>query len=258
MKIGIFDSGVGGLLIAKSIRKLLPQYDYVYLGDTKRVPYGNRSHETILEFTREGVHHLFEKENCAFVLIACNTASAQALKELNTEMPTKKIFGVIHPVVDKCLDYKKIGVIATSATVSSNTFVNEIKIINPKAKVFQNSAPMLVPLIENGEIKNALPFLKEYLKPLINKKIDTLILGCTHYPYLKKEIKNILPKNVTIISQDEIIPKTVKEFLSTHPDIEKKISKKGIAKILVTDKTKNMERLAHKWFGKENLSVVEL
>lgn len=272
MKIGIFDSGVGGLLIAKSIRKTLPQYDYVYLGDTKRVPYGNRSHETILEFTREAVKYFFEKENCGLIIIACNTASAQALRELQKEYGTsspftrgrneegvnKKILGVIIPVAEECANFKRVGILATSATVSSNTFPQEIKKINSKITVFQNSAPMLVPLVENGEKKNALPFLKEYLKPLINKKIDALILGCTHYPYFKKEIKNILPKNTKIISQDEIIPKKLKNYLNKHTEIEKTLSKNGKAKILVTDKTKNIENLAHKWFGKENLSAVEL
>ncbi|MCX6757456.1 MAG: glutamate racemase [Candidatus Nomurabacteria bacterium] len=258
MKIGIFDSGVGGLLIAKSIRKTLPQYDYVYLGDTKRVPYGNRSHETILEFTREAVKYLFEKENCGLIIIACNTASAQALHELQIEYKNKKILGVIIPVAEESINFKKIGILATSATVSSNTFPREIKEVNKNAKVFQNPAPMLVPLAESGENKNALPFIKEYLKPLLAKKIDALILGCTHYPIYKKEIKKILPKNIKIISQDEIIPKKLKNYLQRHTEVENKLSKNGKAKILVTDKTKNIEFLAHKWFGKESLSLIEI
>lgn len=276
MKIGIFDSGLGGLLVAKAIRKVMPEYDYVYLGDTKRVPYGNRSYETVYEFTKEGIDYLFKKENCAIVILACNTASARALRRLQEEylaqnFPKRKILGVLIPSAEEAVNFKRVGVLATQGTVSSHTFINEIHKLNKNIKVFQNPAPMLVTLAEEGENKLAVPFLVKYLKPLLDKKIDALVLGCTHYPIFKNQIKKLIKeytkktearlpfgKNVKIISQDEIIPKKLKEYFSWHKEIEKKLSKKGNAhsnssgqvKILVTDFTQNIEKLSKKWFGK--------
>jgi glutamate racemase len=251
----------------------MPEYDYVYLGDTKRVPYGNRSHETVFEFTREAVDYLFRKENCAIVIIACNTASARALREIQQKylpqnFPDRKVLGVLIPTTEECINYKKVGVIGTAGTIISETFPIEIKKINKDTKVFQNAAPMLVPLIEEGEKDLAVDFIKKYLKPFSSKKtspvrgregsqraptsngIDTLILGCTHYPFYKNEIRKIVGPKVKVISQDDIIPKKVKNYFSRHQEIEKKLSKKGEAKILVTDVTKNVLKLSSKWFGK--------
>jgi glutamate racemase len=248
MKIGIFDSGLGGLIIAKAIQKTMPEYDYVYLGDTKRVPYGNRSHDAVFEFTREGVDYLFRKENCAIVIIACNTASARALRRLQKEN-SRKILGVLIPAAEEAAKFERVGVIATPGAVASLAFSTEINKLNKKTKVFQNSAPMLVPLAEEGEIKNALPFIKKYLKPFVNKKLDAFVLGCTHYPIFKKEIKKILPKSVKIISQNEIIPKKLKEYFFRHSEIENKLSKGKTAKILVTDITQSVNILTKKWFS---------
>jgi glutamate racemase len=263
MKIGIFDSGVGGLLIARAIRKAMPEYDYVYLGDTKRVPYGNRSHDTVYEFTKQGVDYLFKKENCAIVIIACNTASARSLREIQQRyLPSyndsrtilgeakRNVIGVLIPTAEECAKYKKVGIIGTSGTIASNTFVTEIEKINSKTKVFQNPAPMLVPLAEEGERILVKPFLVKYLKPLLAKKPDAIALGCTHYPFFKNEIRKIVPKNIKIISQDEIIPKKLKEYFIKHEEITKKLSKGKSAKILVTDITKNVEKLTSLWFGK--------
>lgn len=249
MKIGIFDSGLGGLLVARAIRKMMPEYDYVYLGDTKRVPYGNRSHETVFEFTREAVDYLFRKENCAIIIIACNTASARALRRIQKKYKNKKVLGVLIPSAEECAKFSRVGILGTSGTVISNAFPDEIKKISKKTVVFQNAAPLLVPLAEGGERKLAGTFIKKYLKPLLVEKIQALALGCTHYPILKKEIKKYLPKNVKIISQDEIVPKKLKNYLMRHTEISKKLSKNHSAKILVTDKTKSMEILARKWFG---------
>ncbi|MEK7588858.1 MAG: glutamate racemase [Patescibacteria group bacterium] len=256
MKIGIFDSGLGGLLIAKAIRKAMPEYDYVYLGDTKRVPYGNRSHDAVFEFTREAVDYLFKKEDCAIVVIACNTASARALRRIQQEylpknFPDRRVIGVLIPGAEECAKYQKVGVMATKGTVSSNTFPNEINKINIKSKVFQNSAPMLVPLAEEGEVENAKIFLKKYLKSLLDKKIDAVMLGCTHYPIFKKDIQKIVGKKIKVISQDEIIPKKLKEYFVRHSEISKKLSKNKTAKILVTDVTDSMVALSQKWFGKD-------
>lgn len=254
MKIGIFDSGLGGLIVAKSIVKSMPEYDYVYLGDTKRVPYGNRSHEAVYEFTRECVDYLFKKENCALVVVACNTASARALRKIQQEylpenFPDHKVLGVLIPAAEESAKYKRVGILGTKGTVDSETFPKEIKKLNKKVITFQNSAPMLVPLAEEGEIKNAEPFIKQYLQPFLNKKLDALVLGCTHYPIFKGKIRKLLPKGVKVISQDEIIPKKLKEYLGLHQEITKKLSKNKTAKILVTDLTKSVNILSKKWFG---------
>lgn len=279
MKIGIFDSGLGGLVIAKSICKMLPEYDYVYLGDTKRVPYGNRSHDTVFEFTREAVDYLFQKENCAIIVVACNTASARALRRIQKEyliknFPERKVLGVLIPTAEEAVKFKKVGVLGTLGTVASGTFPKEIKKLlvhrsldeggDKKVKVFQNSAPMLVPLAEAGERALAKPFIVKYLKPLLSKKINVLVLGCTHYPIFKKEFKLVLRslgevgKNIKLISQDEIIPEKLKDYFLRHPEIEKKLSKKHTTKILVTDITKNVEKLSSQWFGKIKPKLVKI
>jgi len=260
MKIGIFDSGLGGLIIARAINKVMPKYDYVYLGDTKRVPYGNKSPEAVLEFTQEAIDYLFRQENCALVIIACNTACAHALrviqkKYLPRNFKDRRILGVLIPAAEVAATYKKVGILATSGSIASNLFPAEIKKLNNKTKVFQNPAPMLVPLIEEGDLELSRPFLVKYLRPLMDKELDALVLGCTHYPILKKEIKKIMPKKVKIISQDEIIPKKLKDYLARHPEIDKKLSRDKSLKILVTDKTKNMDRLIKKWFGVHKLET---
>ena len=254
MKIGVFDSGLGGLIVTKAIRKAMPKYDYVYLGDTKRVPYGNRSHETVFEFTKQGVDYLFHKENCAIVIIACNTASARALHKIQKEylpknFSNRKVLGVLIPAAEEAAKYKKVGVIATSGTVASRAFPKEINKINRNVKILQNPAPMLVPLAEEGETKNAEVFLKKYLQPFLNKKLDAVVLGCTHYPIFKNQIRKILGKNIKVLSQDEIIPKKLKEYLSKHSEVEKKLSKNKTAKILITDVAQSVTKLTKKWFG---------
>lgn len=289
MKIGIFDSGVGGLIIAKAIKKAMPEYDYVYLGDTKRVPYGTRSYDTVYEFTREGVDYLFKKENCAIVIIACNTASARALREIQqkylpelNKTPTsflpltkgettrakrgaegviRNVLGVLIPTAEECVKYQKVGIIGTNGTILSNTFPAEIKKLHAlrslgeegkkKTIVYQNPAPMLVPMAEEGEKILAKPFLIKYLKPLLAKKPEAIALGCTHYPFFKSEIRKIVGKNVKVISQDEIVPKKLKDYFTRHPEIRNILAKNRKAKILVTDITKNVEKLTREWFGKD-------
>jgi len=226
MKIGIFDSGLGGLIVTKAIRKAMPEYDYIYLGDTKRVPYGNRSHETVFEFTKQAVDHLFKKENCGIVIIACNTASARALRQIQQEYLPKNfpvsasglernVLGVLIPTAEDCGKYNKVGIIGTNGTIVSNAFPQEIEKINSKTKVFQNPAPMLVPLAEEGEKILAKPFLIKYLKSLMAKTVDAIALGCTHYPFFKSEIRKIVGPKIKVISQDEIIPKKLKEYFRT-------------------------------------------
>ncbi|MFZ3015645.1 MAG: aspartate/glutamate racemase family protein, partial [Minisyncoccia bacterium] len=221
-------------------------------------------------FTKEAVDYLFKKENCEIIILACNTASARALRKIQQEYlpknfpavggasPNRKVLGVLIPTAEECANYESIGIIATNGTVLSNTFFDEIKKINNKIKVFQNPAPMLVPLAEEGEKVLVKSFLEKYLKPFKGKNIQALALGCTHYPFYKNEIRKILGKKINhakgrvkVISQDEIIPKKLKEYFKRHPEIENKLSKNKQSKILVTDITKNVEKLTQKWFGKD-------
>jgi glutamate racemase len=289
-KIGIFDSGLGGLIVAKAICRAMPEYDYVYLGDTKRVPYGNRSQQTVFNFTRQAADYLFRKENCAIIIIACNTASARALRKIQKEYTpsasslsplsrgrnkegVRKVLGILIPAAEEGAKFNRVGVLGTLGTISSGTFPKEILksfkksrrtlLSGPRPKasvVFQNPAPMLVPLAEEGEKVLAKPFLLKYLKPLAGKKIDALILGCTHYPFFKNEIRKILARrsfsggvvgNIKVISQDEIIPRKLKNYLARHPEISGKLSRNRTTKILVTDITENIKKLSQKWFGKK-------
>ena len=267
MKIGIFDSGLGGLVIAKAIRESLPQYDYVYLGDTKRVPYGNRSEETIYEFTKEAVDYLFRKEKCAIIIIACNTISARALRKIQREylhihFPERRVLGVLIPAAEECMKFDKVGILATRSTVASGAFPKEIgklsKKLNRDISVYQNSAPMLVPLAEEGINEKVGPFIEQYLKPLLNKNINALVLGCTHYPLFKKEIRKHIGLKIKIISQDEIIPKKLQKYLIKHKEIMKQISCNRNLKILVTKKTEVVKKLTGEWFEKITPKLVEL
>ncbi len=267
MKIGIFDSGLGGLVIAKSIRQLMPQYDYVYLGDTKRVPYGNRSEETIYEFTEQAVDYLFRKEKCEIIIIACNTISARALRRiqreyLSTSFTNRKVLGVLIPAAEECMQFEKVGILATRSTVASGAFPKEIgklsKKLHKSIQVFQNSAPMLVPLAEEGIDEKVGPFIEKYLKPLLNKQINALVLGCTHYPLFKKEIRKHIGPKIKIISQDEIIPKKLQSYLIRHKEIDKKLSTKRTLKILVTKKTKVVKKLTEEWFENIKPKLVKI
>src|SRR3989344_1770009 len=258
MQIGIFDSGVGGLIVARAIHKLMPEYDYVYLGDTKRAPYGNHSAKVVYEFTRQGVEFLFNKEHCGIVVVACNTASALALRKLQKNLKNRKILGVLIPAGEEAAKFRRVGVLGTIGTVASGVFPADIKKLDKRVQVFQNPAPVLVPLAEAGERARAMPFIKEYLEPLLKQKINALVLGCTHYPIFKKQIKKITGKKVKIISQDEIVPKKLKDYLNRHSEIKNKLSRKRTTKILVTDITPHIQKLTRTWFGKVKSKLVKL
>ena len=263
MKIGIFDSGLGGMMVAKAIHKSMLEYDYVYIGDTKRVPYGSRSHLTIFKYTREAIDYLFEKENCGIVIIACNTISACVLKKIQKIYKNRMILGVLIPAAEETKKFNKIGILGTDNTVSSLAFVREIKKINNNAKIFQNKAPKIVQLAEAGEVNMAIPFIEKYLQPLLLKNIEVLVLGCTHYIFYKKLFRKILIEkklaHIKIISQDEIVPKKLKLYLSRHQEIEKNLSKNKTVKILVTETTPNINKLSKKWFGlKKDPEVIKI
>ncbi len=258
MKIGVFDSGFGGINILKGIVKTLPQYDYIYLGDSARNPYGTRSPETIFEFTKQSVEFLF-KQNCQIIILACNTASSDALRKIQMEYlpkkyPERKVLGVLIPASEVAANKtknKRIGILATEATVSSESFKREILKLDPKIKIFQKSAPLFVPIVEAGEEKSIIAddIVKKYLPFVYKNKIDTLILGCTHYGILKSKIKKHIPKSVQIISEEDIIGGKLQDYLKRHHEIEKKLSKKKQRIFYSTDITDRFKILGSRFFG---------
>ena len=260
--IGIFDSGIGGLTVLKGISKKLPQYDYIYLGDSARSPYGTRSFETVYQYTLECVKKLFEM-NCHLVILACNTASAKALRniqqlDLPKIAPDKRVLGVIRPtseIAGKFSKTKNVGVLGTTGTINSDSYKIELEKFFPDINVFQQACPMWVPLVENNEMDSvgADFFVKKNIDALFqqNSSIDTLILGCTHYPLLIDTIKKFVPSNATILSQGEIVAKSLSDYLARHPQIESKCARNGKVDFYTTDSSDNFDKQASIFFGKK-------
>ena len=251
MNIGVFDSGLGGLTILKALLKELPQYNYIYLGDNARVPYGNRSPEIIYQFTKEAIDFLFKK-NCQLIIIACNASTSTSLRKIQQEYlpkfhPNRKVLGVIKPVTEELGDskFQRIGVIGTKAMVNSEAFIREIKKILPKAKIFQQACPLLVPYIEDsGRNRKVLQLiLEEYLKGLRKKNIDSLLLACTHDEIVKKEIENIVGPKVKVITEGYIVAKKLKDYLKKHMEIEEKLKKKKKVSYFFTDPNQDNKKL---------------
>ena len=229
----------------KEIVRVLPQYDYLYLGDNARTPYGNRSTETVTQFSREAVEFLF-KAGAQMIIFACYTASALALRELQKEYPDRKILGVIRPVVEKAAKTSRngmIGVTGTRGTIASNTFVTELHNQKPGLRVFQQACPLLVPLIEENWHKKpeAQMILKKYLRPLKSKNIDTLILGCTHYSVMMKDFKRMMGKRIQVLDSGKIVAESLRDYLKRHPEIEKKLTRDGGRKFCTTDDTERFK-----------------
>ena len=234
--IGIFDSGFGGLTVFKSIAQKLPEYDYIYLGDNARSPYGDHSFETVYQYTYECVEWLF-KQGCELVILACNTASAKALRniqqlDLPKKYPNRRVLGVIRPtaeVIGNFTDKKHIGVMGTRGTISSNSYSIEIAHFFPAVKVHQQSCPMWVPLIENGEhlAEGADYFVTKYIAELLQKSadIDCILLACTHYPLLIPKITKVLPPKVKLLTQGDIVADSLADYLQRHPEMECKLAK---------------------------------
>ncbi len=246
MKIGVFDSGYGGLTVFKEFTKTLPNYDYIYLGDNARTPYGTRSFETVYKYTLQAVEYLFSLD-CQLVILACNTASAKALRSIQQNdlpaiAPNKRVLGVIRPSVEAVSKYTQngnIGILATSGTVASRSYILEINKISPNYKVYQQACPMWVPLVENNEHNSigADYFTKKYINELLeqNSKIDTVILACTHYPLLINKIRKFLPEHIKILTQGEIVAPSLKNYLERHPEIDVKLTKNKSREFLTTD-----------------------
>jgi len=263
--IGVFDSGYGGLTVLKELVKTLPEYDYLYMGDNARAPYGPRSFETVYQYTLEAVKWFFD-QGCELVILACNTASAKALrniqqKDLPLIAPNKRVLGVIRPTTEKIGNLTQtgeVGILGTAGTVKSDSYPIEIHKFFPEVKVYQEACPMWVPLIENNEIftPGADYFIQKNLDHLLVKHpgIDTLLLACTHYPLMYDRIQHFLPHGIQLLSQGEIVAQSLEEYLNRHPKIAEKCSKEGDLQFFTTDDTIDFDQHAARFFGRPIIS----
>jgi len=259
--IGIFDSGYGGLTVLREITATLPQFDYIYLGDNARSPYGNRSFETVYEYTLQCVQWLFS-QGCPLVILACNTASAKALRSIQQNDlqhidPSKRVLGVIRPTTEIIGRFTKtgnVGILATNGTVISNSYPIEIQNFFPDLKVFQEACPMWVPLVENNEYNSpgADYFIQKNIDNLMGRSgnIDTILLACTHYPLLMEKIKKAIPAGVTVLSQGEIVADSLKLYLERHAEIAENCSKNGQTVFFTTDSVEDFDSHAAIFYGK--------
>jgi glutamate racemase len=258
--IGVFDSGYGGLTVLRDLVAALPEYDYYYLGDSARAPYGNRSFATVYQYTLQCVQWFF-KQGCPLVILACNTASAKALRtiqqnDLPTMAPHNRVLGVIRPTAEVIGQYTKkgkVGILATQGTVASDSYPLEIAKFFPDLTVFQEACPMWVPLIENNEhlSEGADFFVKKHVEAILkkDKDIDTLLLACTHYPLLRPVIEKHLPKSVRLISQGEIVAASLANYLDRHSEISERCTRKGELKFFTTDSAPDFDAQAAQFFG---------
>lgn len=244
--IGIFDSGYGGLTILSQIRELMPEYDFLYLGDNARTPYGTRSFEVVYEFTSQAVKALFDM-GCPLVILACNTASAKALRtiqqiDLPKIDPRKRVLGIIRPTVESLGDItqsRHVGILATSGTIKSQSYPLEIKKLFPDITVSGEACPIWVPLVESGEAQSdgADYFVRRHIDNLLAKdgKIDTIILGCTHYPILYDKIRQYTPAHINVITQGEYVGRSLVHYMERHPEMDALCTKQGTCRFLTTE-----------------------
>jgi glutamate racemase len=260
--IGVFDSGFGGLTVLRELVNQLPQYDYLYLGDNARAPYGSRSFDTVYRYTLQCVKWLL-KQDCPLVILACNTASAKALRtiqqnDLEKLNPKARVLGVIRPTTEVIGQHtlsNHIGILATNGTVQSQSYLLEIEKFFPGLKVVQEACPMWVPLVENNEhlSEGADYFVKKHIDKVItdNPDLDTLLLACTHYPLLKDKIQQFLPAHVKLLSQADIVAHSLKDYLQRHPEIVTQLSQKGERLFYTTDAPEDFTVKASTFFGEE-------
>ena len=263
--IGVFDSGYGGLTILDKIREVLPEYDYIYLGDNARAPYGTRSFEVVYEFTRQAVNKLFDM-GCHLVILACNTASAKALRSIQMNDlpqidPARRVLGVIRPTVECVGEISKnqhIGVLATAGTIKSESYPLEIHKLFPEIQVSGTACPMWVSLVENNESQDegADYFIRKYIDQLLSKdpQIDTVILGCTHFPILLPKIRQYIPEHVSVIAQGEYVAESLKDYLKRHPEMDAKCTKNGNCQFYTTEAEEKFSESAST-FLKQQISV---
>jgi glutamate racemase len=259
--IGVFDSGYGGLTILKEIVTKLPKYDYIYLGDNARAPYGNRSFTTVYHYTLQCVEWFFKQE-CPLVILACNTASAKALRtiqqhDLQTTAPDKRVLGVIRPTTELMGQYtksNKVGILATNGTVQSQSYVIEIEKFYPRVTVIQEACPMWVPLVENREFDGHGTdyFIKKHIHQLLKRepRIDAILLACTHYPLLLKKITEYTPVDIKILAQGEIVANSLADYLRRHPEMETRLARNSNRTFYTTDSTQDFDSHATIFYGK--------
>ena len=260
--IGVFDSGYGGLTILKELKKKLPDYDYLYLGDNARAPYGTRSFDTVYQYTLEAVNWFFA-QGCDLVILACNTASAKALRNIQQKIlptldPHKRVLGVIRPTTEVLGNFtrtQQLGIMATGGTVQSNSYPIELAKLFPDVKVYQQACPMWVPLIENGEFDQpgADYFVKQYVEALFKQStdIDTILLACTHYPLLEAKIRSYLPSGVNLVLQGAIVANSLAKYLEMHPEMAQKCSQNGQLTFFTTDEPAAFVKQAILFFGQK-------
>jgi glutamate racemase len=260
MRIGVFDSGFGGLTIYRAIRERLPAYDYVYLGDNARTPYGHRSFETVSRFTAEAVRFLFERD-CALIVIACNTASAKALRTVQQQLlprlhPDRRVLGIIRPSVESLAGLPRdhaVALWATTGTVQSESYALELRKLRPDLRLVQVACPLLVPLVENGELEG--PGLRHFLAKYWAEtrraaaEIDALLLGCTHYPLLLPALRRVVPAGVQVLEQGGIVAPSLADYLRRHPELETRLSRGGTTCFLTTDASAGFDHLAELFLG---------
>ena len=263
--IGVFDSGYGGLTILSKIREALPEYDYIYLGDNARTPYGTRSFEIVYEFTLQAVNKLFEM-GCHLVILACNTASAKALRtiqmnDLPNIYPDRRVLGVIRPTAE-CIgsmtQTRHVGILATAGTIKSESYPLEVHKLFEDIKVSGEACPMWVPLVENNEAngEGADFFIRKYIDNLLAKdrQIDTLVLGCTHYPILLPKIQKFIPQGVKVVAQGEYVATSLKDYLHRHPEMDMKCTREGKCRFYTTEAEDKFIESAS-MFLNENITV---
>ena len=259
MRIGLFDSGFGGLTIYHAIRQRLPAYDYVYLGDNARTPYGHRSFETVYRFTAEAVRYLFAQD-CALIVIACNTASAKALRTIQQKLlpalhPDRRVLGIIRPSVEALAGLPAghaVALWATPGTVQSESYTLELAKLRPDLRLVQIACPLLVPLVENGELEGAglEHFLRKYWAATAGAgDVNALLLACTHYPLLADPIRRLLPASVRLLTQGEIVAPSLEDYLRRHPEIEVRLARGATTRFLTTDQSQSFDRLAELFLG---------
>jgi glutamate racemase len=260
VKIAIFDSGFGGLTIFGAIRCLLPGYDYIYLGDNARTPYGHRSFDTVYRFTDQAVRFLFARD-CALIVIACNTASAKALRSIQqTLLPkidqSRRVLGIIRPSVEALAQASHARTVAlwgTVGTVQSQSYAIELAKLAPEMRLVQTACPLLVPLVESGELSGAGLdyFLRKYWAQTVSQAAepDALLLACTHYPLLLPRIREVVPADVAIVSQGAIVAESLRDYFRRHPELEARLSRGKTTEFLTTDRSESFDRLAELFLG---------
>lgn len=264
--IGVFDSGYGGLTILDKIRELMPEYDYLYLGDSARCPYGTRSFEVVYEFTLQAVNKLFEM-GCPLIILACNTASAKALRTIQQVNlphidPSRRVLGVIRPTVERISELtqtRHVGILATAGTIKSESYPLEIHKLFPDITVTGEACPLWVPLVENNEYhsEGADYFVRQHINRLLEKDpmIDTILLGCTHYPLLFDKIRQFTPEHIRIIAQGEYVAQSLRDYLNRHPEMEVRCNKTGHCRFLTTESENKFEESASIFLGRKDIKV---